>query len=53
MSRLNPRPNTWLAIALAVLFLLAENALGQTAAPTQSSPNTAEAHLGRGYDALK
>jgi len=53
MSRLHPRPNAWLTIALAVLFLLAEIAMGQAAAPTQSAPDTAEAHLGKGYDALK
>jgi tetratricopeptide (TPR) repeat protein len=53
MSRLHPRQNAWLAIALAALFLLAESALGQAAAPSQSAPDTAEAHLGKGYDALK
>ena len=36
-----------------MLFLLAEIAMGQAAAPTQSAPDTAEAHLGKGYDALK
>jgi tetratricopeptide (TPR) repeat protein len=53
MSLPHPRPNAWLAIALAALFLLTQSALGQTAAPRQSSPDTAETHLGKGYDALK
>lgn len=34
MSHLQPRPNAWLTIALTVLFLLADSALGQTAAHT-------------------
>jgi tetratricopeptide (TPR) repeat protein len=53
MSSSHPRQSAWLVIALAMLFLPAQSALGQTAAPTQPAPDTAEAHLGKGYDALK
>lgn len=48
------RTRAFLAVALSLLFLLSPIALGQTSPPTQPTvPDTAEAHLGKGYDALK
>ncbi len=47
------RQRAALAAALALLGFLPVNALGQTAPPTQPPPDTADAHLGKGYDALK
>ena len=41
----------FVAVLTLVLFLLT-NILGQTV-PATKSPDTAEAHLGKGYDALK
>jgi tetratricopeptide (TPR) repeat protein len=48
------RRNRFLAVALSFLLLLAKNAWGQAQpAPQPAVPDTAEAHLGKGYDALK
>jgi len=55
MSPAHLRLNTVLAVALSLLFVLAQNVLGQTplAAATPAVSDTAEAHLGKGYDALQ
>ncbi len=52
MRTVRPRHRAVLVAVLAVLFFLPPNILGQTAHATQL-PDTAEPHLGKGYDALK
>jgi Tfp pilus assembly protein PilF len=52
MRTARPRHRAVLVAVLAVLFFLPPNTLGQTAHATQP-PDTAEPHLGKGYDALK
>jgi tetratricopeptide (TPR) repeat protein len=47
-----PQLHAFCAAALAFLVLMSANALGQ-AAPSAQPPDTAESHLGKGYDALK
>jgi len=51
MSPAHPRRITLLAAALSVLVVSAQWAFAQTAPAPQ--PDAAEAHLGKGYDALK
>ena len=51
MNPVHLRHNCFSAIALSLLLLIAEHAMEQTSpAPP---PDTAETHLGKGYDALK
>ena len=52
MRTARPRHRAVLVAVLAMLFFLPPNILGQTAHATQL-PDTAESHLGKGYDALK
>jgi tetratricopeptide (TPR) repeat protein len=48
------RLNRFSAVALSLFLLLVQNAWGQVEpAPQPAAPDTAEAHLGKGYDALK